>query len=168
MTTAEAIAIIEEQAAIIEHLSHDAAFDILTRSGLEHLCWPKIVKEASYIIFIDIDHMHELNERLGYEKVNEIIRASIHGRDVVKKERRALDIGRWFSGDEIVIIIRDGDPVKYAKSLLREMHRNGISGTFGIATVTSDDLAINVRAAMDLVQCAKMNDRRGTINQIDL
>lgn len=166
MTEAEAIAIIEEQSEIIERLSHDQAFDILTRSGLESLCWPKVVNEAAFVIFIDIDHMHDLNSRLGYDEVNRRIRESIHCRSL--NSQRTPDIGRWFSGDEIVVLGTDGDPVKYARSLLRALFINGISATFGIAPITSIDLAENVKVAMDLVQLAKLHNRRGTINQVGL
>jgi hypothetical protein len=162
--TASKDEIIRKQAQTIRELSKDKAFDILTRSGLELLAWPEIASKATFVIFADIDFMHDLNGSLGYEKVNELIRKSIHVRQ--ETNHRLPDIGRWFSGDEIIWIIQDGDPVRMARSIRSKMIENGLSATFGIAPIVFPELDKNVSAAIRLVELAKRNNLRGTINHV--
>lgn len=78
-------------------LSFDKSFGILTRGALEetisHLKYP------FNAIFIDFDSIHALNNKIGYEKVNTIFRNMFS-----TFEDKIPIIGRWFSGDEILMI----------------------------------------------------------------
>jgi len=85
----------------IERLSNDKAFGILTRNALEEKLNNKRV--PFNCLFIDICNMGNLNGLLGYEKVNEIIRNMF----IEFKVENNFIIGRWFSGDEIVIVGKD-------------------------------------------------------------
>lgn len=80
----------------IERLSKDKAFGILTRNALDEEI--SIFKSKFNAIFIDLNNIHKLNGLLGYEKVNSIIRDMFASFDF-----QGAIVGRWFSGDEIVI-----------------------------------------------------------------
>ncbi len=78
----------KELIEIIEKLSHDKAFDILTRTGLE------VEMEGEYNgIFIDFNNIHKLNHLIGYEMVNEKIKNILYSISEYK-----VIIGRFFSG----------------------------------------------------------------------
>lgn len=151
------------QSELIQALANDPEFGIRTRTGLELVDWPLIAEKATWVVFLDIDNMHRLNDIYTWDGASVRVRTSLcrhssrdgHPQDV---------IGRWMSGDEIVIVLSHGDPQGLARSIQADLQANGISATFGIAPVVSPDLAENVKAAKDLVFQAKQQDRRGSIN----
>jgi len=86
---------------IIKFLSHDRAFGILTRNALELKL--KSLEKPFRAIFFDFVDLHNLNKNNGYKKVNEDIRKAFK-----EFEFRETDIvGRWFSGDEILVAVTD-------------------------------------------------------------
>jgi len=99
----------------IERLSNDKAFGILTRNALEEK-----INTLNYFscLFIDFCNMSKLNRKLGYTKVNEIIKEMFK---TIPYDYKELIIGRWFSGDEILIIV---DDPKDFESCFREHVRN--------------------------------------------
>lgn len=78
-------------------LSVDKSFGILTRGVLEETI--SHLKCPFNAIFIDFDSIHDLNNEMGYEKVNTQFRNMFSS-----FEDNVSVIGRWFSGDEIVMI----------------------------------------------------------------
>ena len=80
----------------VTKLSFDSVFGILTRSGLELKMQNIGIFNA---VFIDFEHIKEMNEKYGYEEVNKRIREKL---DKLKYPDYIL--GRWFSGEEQVII----------------------------------------------------------------
>ena len=86
----------------VKRLSHDDAFGILTRQGLMASC--KKGGTCKAVVFLDFDRIHELNQELGYENVNQRIRRtfSLHVR------RTDVCLGRWYSGDEILVMVDGG------------------------------------------------------------
>ena len=82
---------------IIKFLSYDKAFGILTRPALD-------IEIEKIIIFdcclIDFNNLRKLNHLIGYNKVNEIIFNIFN----IFKNKEDCIIGRWFSGDECLII----------------------------------------------------------------
>lgn len=78
-------------------LSFDKSFGILTRGALEKTI--SRLKCPFNAIFIDFDSIHVLNNEMGYEKVNAIFRDMFSA-----FENKNSVVGRWFSGDEIVMI----------------------------------------------------------------
>jgi len=149
---------------LIHSLSWNDNYDCYTRAGLEKIVWPKIIGKAHFVIFIDVDDMHSLNQVHGYDGVNDIIKASL---SVRKSDYVA---GQWFSGDEIAVFITDdplridSDPIEMCVRLLEAFRSHGASATFGIAPVISADLENVIKPAFELVQLAKSENRRGTIN----
>jgi len=103
---------------IIKRLSYDKAFGILTRPALE-LELEKI--EEFNCCLIDINNLKSLNRLLGYGKINDIIYDIF---DEFKKESNCF-VGRWFNGDEILIVDKN---IKQVVCLLDIIAKeNGIS-----------------------------------------
>ena len=78
-------------------LSTDSSFGILNRSGIELKMGMN--KTPFNAIFLDFSNVKTLNEKHGYEEVNKRICKKLRK---LKKEEHIM--GRWFSGDEIIII----------------------------------------------------------------
>lgn len=104
----------------IEELSIDKSFNILTRNALEY----KILNLNSQFnaVFIDINNLKQLNKLLGYGEVNNIIKKTF---DTFKFKDTDI-VGRWFSGDEILIICV-GNPYTLYKQLKRHFYNNNLS-----------------------------------------
>src|SRR4030067_3146753 len=99
-------------------LSYDKAFGILTRQALEIEL--EDMKKFD-CCFIDFHNMRSFNRLLGYKKVNEIIHAIF---DEFKTQGNFI-IGRWFSGDEILIT---GEVNRGTLAIFREIaHKYGLS-----------------------------------------
>ena len=94
----------------LNQLCHDEIFGILTRNGLNEKI--REINKPFDFIFIDFNDLHLLNEKFGYEKVNRDIK------ELFEKFNRKHVIGRYFSGDEIVIITNN--PYNIIKRLLIE------------------------------------------------
>jgi len=101
-----------------ESYENDENFGIKTRKGIEFS-----IDGEYQVIFLDFDEVRKLNKEKGYEQTNEMFRK------LFKQFRfRKEDIvGRWFSGDEIVILTK-GD----VWSLLQRFkeHTNTLGITF--------------------------------------
>lgn len=148
-------------------LSWNDGYGCYTRKGFEKTIWPMIKDQARWIIFFDVDHMHDLNAEHGYEGVNAIIKKSLamRGSDFMA--------GQWFSGDEFIVCITDedsdrtkSDPVQFCLRLADVFRANGAPCTFVIAPVNSDDLLSIVAPAHQVCQKAKAHYQRGTISLV--
>lgn len=96
-------------------LKKDKLFGILTRPALELQIQGKV-----NACLIDMNNLKKLNQLLGYNKVNKIIYNIFQE---FKKEDCIC--GRWFSGDEILIIHKD---IKMKISLLKHIsHTKGMT-----------------------------------------
>lgn len=152
---------------LVNDLAWNDGYGCYTRSGFEKLIWPQIQDEAKFIIFFDVDDMHGINALHGYDEANELIKESlaVRGSDYMA--------GQWFSGDEFIVVITDdptrlheSNPMEFAARLREIFFEHNISATFAVAPVISTDLYTNVAPAHQLVQEAKNNGRRGTINEV--
>lgn len=157
----------EELQTLVNALAWNDGYGCYTRAGFEKMVWPQISGKAQYIIFFDIDNMHELNEQHGYDGVNELINQSLAMRET------DYMAGQWFSGDEFIVVITDdltrlhpSNPIEFACRLAEIFKENGVPATFAVAPVISTDLYTNVAPAHHKVQEAKTNGRRGTINEV--
>jgi len=149
---------------LVTMLANDADYGCLTRQGLELITWPEIQQTARWIIFADIDHLHDANEEHGYEGANQRIRQAI--------QLRKTDVaaaGRWFSGDELVWVLcvteerTPINPILAARRLQDSFEQVGLTATFGISQVCSPDLVENVSRAAEMVTAAKGLGQRNTI-----
>ncbi|MFH1567412.1 MAG: hypothetical protein ABIL09_05370 [Gemmatimonadota bacterium] len=82
----------------IKELSWDTAYGMWTRGAFLQFC-QIMPRGTRTVVFLDLDRIHVLNERLGYSSVDRRISASFGG-----LFRRSDVVARWYSGDEIVIL----------------------------------------------------------------
>lgn len=98
----------------VKTLMWDPAFGVYTRGGLMNVIHEGI-DEPRMVAFLDFDGIHELNRELGYAEVDRRVRT-------VLRVFRKSDIiaGRWFSGDEIVVVFhRDTSSADAYSALVR-------------------------------------------------
>lgn len=150
--------------AELEEQLHQACWDddygCHNRKGLELLVWPKVKTQARWLVFFDLDYLHDLNDKMGgYDPVNAMIRQVL---SVVRStDHKAC---RWLSGDELLVVItetdtRKADDISVAEGMVKRLQEAlaalGMSATFAIVPVKSTDLAENVAPAVDKVFEAK-------------
>jgi len=142
---------------LVEKLSWNDGFGCYTRAGFEKMVWPVIFDRARWIIYFDIDGMHELNESFGgYEAVDAMVKR-------VLESVRASDFvaGQWKSGDEFLVCLTESDgrgeidPQGLVSRLIRALKQHGMSATFAVVPVKAIDLAANVLPAVSEVYAAK-------------
>lgn len=149
---------------LVMALGWNDRFGCFSRPGFEQIIWPDIAEDAEWIIFLDIDDMHKLNQMHGYDAVDARIKQSL--------SVRATDYVacQWQSGDEFLICMTKqpgrADPRGLCERLIEAFLENGVPATFGFAPVTSKDLAENVRPAAEMVRTEKAANRRGRINEV--
>lgn len=163
----EKIQELERRNAELEEENQDLAFNeeygCYTRSGFQKRIWRNIADKAKWIIYFDIDGMGELNELHTHAGVNARIKKSL--------AVRTSDYlaGQRYSGDEFFVVVTDDpergkpDPLQLIIRLKAALRENGLSATFAIAPVISDDLMENVEPAVQLVEEAKRNNERGIV-----
>lgn len=139
--------------AELEELKNDHAFGILTRPAfeIEH----RKVKAGAAVIFLDLDHIHGLNEAIGHEAVNEKIKRAIN----IRSEDLILS-GRWYSGDELAFVVK-GNAQAVADRLLQSLKENGLSATIAFAPL--GNLKEAIEEAKAKVEKAKRENNRGII-----
>ncbi len=92
----EDIATLEKR---VKSLGWDPVFDVHTRSAFLELTEIQ-PRQRCTAVFLDFDSIHKKNELWGYEEVDRRIRSTL------AFERRSGDlVGRWYSGDEIVMVL---------------------------------------------------------------
>ena len=103
----------------IKELSWDTSFGMWTRGAFLQFChvMPRGMRQVA---FIDLDEIHNLNERLGYTEVDRRVKAAFS-----VSFRRSDVMARWYSGDELVILF-DADHIGAERKLaeLTESARN--------------------------------------------
>lgn len=141
----------------VNELSVDPAFGVTTRAALRYEL-PRVANTARRVIFMDIDNMHALNEKHGYNVVDGKIKRAIHVRaaDCVLR-------ARWFSGDEFAFILSSDNADGFCSRLAACLKNEGITATFAWVPA-SNDLEKDIQAAGAMVQAAKRNSRRNSIN----
>jgi len=149
---------------VLQQYRTDRAYGCYTRNCLELEIWPDVAGRVRYVVFCDIDQMHAANDAYGYAVVDGKIRRAINGREA------DIVVARWYSGDELVFLILDGqrmgDPIKFAGRIQARFLKEGLSATFGITQVQAGDLApqMVVGRAARLVQLAKRAGETASIH----
>ena len=103
--------IVELKILLAAH-ENDEGFGILTRKGLDLRL--QDIESGKVIVFLDLDNMKGLNHTFGYKEVDKKIKklfSVIRQGDVI--------IGRYFSGDEIVLILPE-ENIKNIMDRLKE------------------------------------------------
>lgn len=155
---------IDLRVAKLEALCHDLAwndkFGCHNRRGFELLIWPEIAARARFLVYFDIDHLHELNEQYdSYAPVDDMIKQAL---SIVRKTDYVC--GQFLSGDEFILALTetkerptpDRAVAEGLKArLVESLARHGMSATFAITEVKSWDLNENLEAAVAEVKAAK-------------
>jgi hypothetical protein len=156
-TKTQLLAQIEQLQQENELLRVDPGFGILTRGGLE-LEYRKLDNPDQYVVFLDLDHIHALNElHKSQEPVDKMVRAAF----ALRHEDLVIS-GKWKSGDEIAFIVR-ADPEGFIHRLLESLKANDLSGTAAAEKIVDGDLKAAVERASQKVYTAKSKNQRGQI-----
>ena len=149
--------------ADIEFLSTDKVWNTYTRSALE-LRWAEFTKNAVCVVYMDIDHMHDLNSKYGHSGTDNRIK------EVIAKVRhtgkgRIGDIvaSRWLNGDEVIFILNSGECELFCKRMQREFKRVGISVTMAYTNRITDNPFTTIDPCDTQVNQYKRVDMRGVI-----
>lgn len=137
----------------IKRLSYDVTFGIYKREYIERRAPKANSKEAAKksLIFLDINDMHALNEKLGYAEVDSRINKAL------RVTRRNELIGRWYSGDELVIICDTVSVDCVIRRLTESFSKYGI--TFESAATPYVNLKSSVEIASKTVQQIKLSKK---------
>ncbi len=147
-------AIVQERR--IRRLEFDTAYGMLTRSGVEaRLRW---LRGPADVVFLDLDHIHDLNSRLGHTEVDRLIREAFQLR-----ETDIVLVGRWYSGDEIVIVVKPGQGAGLAARLLARLHSFGLSATIAVEPAARGQTVQAARKAAERVEQSKTSGGRNRV-----
>lgn len=122
---------IEELKATIEKLSQDSSYGILNRPALD-LELRRVEDRVRFVAFLDVDYLHSFNSQYGHEEANNRIRRALQ----VRSDDLLLS-GRWYSGDEIVILL-SGDPEGFSERLKNNFISEGMSVTIAHVKYTGN------------------------------
>ena len=134
-----------------EALKLHQPYGILTRAGFE--LEKRTLADAQYAVFGDIDNMHGLNVLHGYETVNQMIRNALSLR-----HDDLLLTGLWFSGDEIVFIIKS-NPEGFITRLRESFQAHSMSITLAAAPISNGEVNNAIDQAAQVVQAHKQSRR---------
>lgn len=132
-----------------------APYGIYTRAALE-IEKRSVSERAEYVVFGDIDDMHGLNTQYGYEEVNARIRNALQVRS-----SDLLLAGLWFSGDEIVFVVR-GDVLGFINRVQLAFAKQGMGITLAYAKITDfENIDAAIQASAETVQRLKAERKAG-------
>jgi hypothetical protein len=137
----------EKLRAEIQMLKIHAPYGIYTRAAFE--IEKRKFSDGQYVVFGDIDRMHEMNTQYGYEIVNAKIRAALGIRS-----NDLIATGLWFSGDEMVFVIR-GDAEGFCNRIQEAFRAQGMGITLGSAIIMNNNIDAAIDRAASLVQTQK-------------
>jgi hypothetical protein len=108
----------------VAELSWDEPFGMWTRAAFIRMC-RDVRGERRLVAFLDLNEIGDMNLRYGYSEVDRRIRMTfglIRGSGDL--------IGRWYSGDEIVIVFNPGrEPYRVMARLRENARKYGITFT---------------------------------------
>jgi GGDEF domain-containing protein len=130
----------------------DRAYGCLTRSGIE-----RIFRPGSDVIFLDLDAIHALNTRHGMPEVDRRIARAL----AATTRRGEIVAGRWYSGDELVVLAPAGVGVHVAGRLAAALAVEGMSACMAVIPA-AERLASAAQQGLEDVQAQK-RARAGTL-----
>lgn len=142
----------------LERVYHCQLFGILTRQGLLK-AWEETDRTNKAIAFLDIDRLHELNEKVGYEESNFRISSSL----VSVRDSEDEKIGRWQNGDEVVLWASVFSIEAIILRLKEDFNDHGLSFTCAIGLAGSESLQECVKPLSDEVLMQKALGSRGGV-----
>lgn len=118
---------IEDLNRQVSELSWDEPFGMLTRKAFLRVC-QAITSGNRTVIFVDLDNIGNLNLQIGYTEVDRRIRSTF-----ARLRNPGELVGRWYSGDEIVIVSDSQQGATWEiEELYRTANNYGISFTSAI------------------------------------
>jgi len=128
-------------------------YNVLTRTGLEEV-WQNSKKIPDLAIaFLDIDDLKIANNELGQYEANKRI-ADAFG---YARSNEIIKIGRFFYGDEAVILAPASEIIKPCERIQSALIEREMSATFAIVSYAGEpDLAEATKRANQLVQDCKL------------
>ena len=102
----------------VKELSWDGTFGMWTRGAFLQFCHV-MPRDTRYLAFIDLNKIHELNEKYGYSEVDRRVKETFS-----VPFRRSDVVARWYSGDEIVILF-DSD-VEVAEGKIDQLRESAL------------------------------------------
>jgi GGDEF domain-containing protein len=152
--TEELIKEIENLKAQIEMLSIDQTYGVITRAALP-VKLNEVESQIKFVCFFDLDGIHNLNEELGYQEVDNRIKQALQVRST-----DLLIKNRWYSGDEITCFLSGNDPEGFCNRLMESLKQFGLSATIAYTDYTGDYVS-DIKKCSDKVQSLKGNNIRG-------
>lgn len=150
-----------------------AAVAVAQRQRIQHYkidpiygCYTRIAVNAEppkdgAIVFWDIDHMHDLNERWGYDGVDSRIREAMTH---IRMTRGCRLVARWYSGDEFVYNCPAADAAGAGGRIKALFAEQDISVTLSHSIIQKDEPWHEAASrATRAVQAAKKNGQRGVV-----
>jgi hypothetical protein len=144
---------INELETLTARLAWNHRFGCYTRQGFEFVKWPEVKASARWVIYFDIDKLHDLNNELGKKEVDRRIHQALG----TLRTTDYVFAGQYASGDEFLVIVCEepGRPTEDPKGLIErlagEFKKVGIKATYGFDAVKGTDLEENVDPVADLV-----------------
>lgn len=142
---------------LVHRLAWNDRFGCHNRQGFEYAVWPEIAASTRFLIYFDIDHLHEINEQYeSYAPVDAMIKEAL---SVVRKTDHVA--GQLNSGDEFIIAVtvtderQDPDPEGLKARLVESFAKQGMTATFAIVPVKGWDLSENLEPAVAEVKRLK-------------
>lgn len=136
----------------IAELEHHRDFDLPRRPVVERR-WASVTPSEAAVIFIDLDGLHNLNKRHGYEGVNARIRAAFG--QLHERLRPDTTVAQWYGGDEFVITCPLGNAHGLCARVQALLHQHGLSGSFAIVRGDGRPLEALVMEASERMQAAR-------------
>lgn len=133
-------------------------YGILTRAGLEDEWLTARLIPGLAIAFFDLDNLKHANTTLGYEEVDRRLF------EVFSLARRGEIFGRFFSGDEFVLLAPMYEIEKPVARIMEALKERGLSATVAIAPHSGEEsLAAATKTASQKVQELKSCNNRGVV-----
>jgi diguanylate cyclase (GGDEF)-like protein len=146
--------------------SHDSLTGLLNRRSFDELLVQSVSRSVRYgwpfaLVLIDIDHFKALNDRLGHDGGDRILRAI--GAEL-RQSLRAGDVAARLGGDEFALILAKGDSdlvtalVRRLEAAVRETMEGeemGFSAGLALAPVEAADATALYRLADERLYEAK-------------
>ncbi len=153
-----------ELAARTTRLTQDAEHDALTGLANRRLVGRALarLRSGDVVILLDLDHFKRLNDTLGHEQGDEVLRA--FGR-TLNDTVRARDLAARYGGEEFVVVLPASDDPDDAEAFLRRLRRSweaarphAVTFSAGLARA-GDDPAQAMPAADAAMYAAKQAGR---------
>jgi GGDEF domain-containing protein len=142
--------------SLVERLAWNHSFGCYTKNGFKEYIWPENAPFVKWILFFDLDHLHELNDKFdSYAPVDKMIKQVL---SIVRETDYVA--GQLNSGDEFLVCSKESsDPEGLKARLIEELSKLGMSATFSIVPVSSWDLEEAVAPAVAEVK--RLKSERG-------